>query len=111
MAYSTKYKTATMQDSKGEDLSVYLKEGKHTISYTISMNPISYIMEEIDEVMSDVNDLALEITKVAGTNADKYRDLKLSKYIPNLEKHFTVIQTGLQSLKRVRLSGVTVIRM
>ena len=86
MAYSTKYKTATMQDSKGEDLSVYLKEGKHTISYTISMNPISYIMEEIDEVMSDVNDLALEITKVAGTNADKYRDLKLSKYIPNLEK-------------------------
>ena len=50
------------------------------------MNPISYIMEEIDEVMSDVNDLALEITKVAGTNADKYRDLKLSKYIPNLEK-------------------------
>ena len=86
MAYSTKYKTATMQDSKGGDLSVYLKEGKHTISYTISMNPISYIMEEIDEVMSDVNDLALEITKVAGTNADKYRDLKLSKYIPNLEK-------------------------
>ena len=86
MAYTTKYKTATMQDSKGEDLSVHLEAGKHTISYTISMNPISYIMEEIDEVMSDVNDLALEITKVAGTNADKYRDLKLSKYIPNLEK-------------------------
>ena len=38
------------------------------------------------KLMSDVNDLALEITKVAGTNADKYRDLKLSKYIPNLEK-------------------------
>ena len=41
-----------MQDSKGEDLSVHLEAGKHTISYTISMNPISYIMEEIDEVMS-----------------------------------------------------------
>ena len=34
--------------------------------------------------MYGVNDLALEITKVAGTNADKYRDLKLSRYIPNL---------------------------
>ena len=44
MAYTTKYKTATMQDSKGEDLSVHLEAGKHTISYTISMNPISYII-------------------------------------------------------------------
>ena len=36
--------------------------------------------------MSGVNDLALEITKVAGTNSDKYRDLQLSRYIPDLEE-------------------------
>ena len=86
MAYTTEYKTSALEDSKGEKLSVYLEEGTHTISYTISMDAICYIMEQLDVIMSDVNDLSLEITKVAGTNADKYRDLKLSKYIPDLEE-------------------------
>lgn len=86
MAYTTKYKTSTLKDSNDNDLSVYLEAGEHTISYTISMDNICYIMEELDLVMSEVNDLALEITKVAGSNADKYRDLKLSRYIPNLEE-------------------------
>lgn len=85
MAYTTKYRTTTMTDEEGNNLSVYLEKGTHTISYTISMDAICNIMEKLDEIMSGVNDLALEITKVAGTNSDKYRDLKLSKYIPNLE--------------------------
>lgn len=86
MAYTTKYKTTTLCDSEENALTVYLEKGTHTISYTISMDTICYIMEELEEIMSGVNDLALEITKVAGTNADKYRDLKLSRYIPDLEE-------------------------
>lgn len=86
MNYTTKYQTTTLADETGDYLSVYLEEGKHTVSYTISMDPICNVMEQIDEIMSGVNDLALEITKVAGTNSDKYRDLKLTRYIPNLEE-------------------------
>lgn len=85
MKYTTKYKLSTMTDDNGDKLSVYLEEGKHTISYTISMDLICEVMEQVEEIMSGVNDLSLEITKVAGTNADKYRDLKLSRYIPDLE--------------------------
>ncbi len=84
--YKTKYQTTTLTDDEGNNLSVYLEEGTHTISFTISMDPIRNVMEQLDVIMSGVNDLALEITKVAGTNSDKYRDLKLSRYIPNLEK-------------------------
>lgn len=86
MAYTTKYKTSTLEDSEGNKLSVNLDKGSHTLSFTISMAPICYIMEEIDVIMSEVNDLALEITKVAGNNADKYRDLKLTRYIPGIEE-------------------------
>lgn len=85
MAYTTKYKQHTLSDTDGNALSVYLEPGTHSITYTISLDPICYILEEVEEIMAGVNDLALEITKVAGTNADKYRDLKLSRYIPNLE--------------------------
>lgn len=100
MAYTTKYRTSTLEDSKGEKLSVYLDKGEHTISYTISMDNICYIMEQLDVIMSDVNDLSLEITKVAGTNADKYRDLKLSKYIPDLEEKLFGYADALTDLEK-----------
>ncbi len=85
MDYTSKYTIHTLQDQEGNHLSVYLEPGDHTISYTISMDPITYILEELEVIMAGVNDLALEITKVAGTNSDKYRDLDLTRYIPGLE--------------------------
>ena len=100
MAYSTKYRTSTLEDSKGEKLSVYLEKGEHTISYTISMDTICYIMEQLDVIMSNVNDLSLEITKVAGTNADKYRDLRLSRYIPDLEEKLRKYADDLEKLEQ-----------
>lgn len=100
MAYTTKYKTKTLTDSNDNDLSVELDAGEHTISFTISMDNICYIMEELDVVMSEVNDLALEITKVAGNNADKYRDLKLSRYIPNLENTLSGYAEKLEELEK-----------
>lgn len=86
MDYTNKYKTVTLTDENEDKLSVYLEKGTHTISFTISNDEVRQILEGLDEIMSAVNDLALEITKVAGTNADKYRDLKLSRYIPTLEE-------------------------
>ena len=85
MEESNKYKTTTLTDDEGNYLSIYLEPGMHTISFTISIEPLLQIMEGLDLVMSEVNDLSLEITKVAGTNKDKYRDLKLSRYIPDIE--------------------------
>ncbi len=86
MDYTTKYRVHTLSDSEGKKLSVYLEPGVHTLTYTISLDSICYILEAIEEIMAGVNDLSLEITKVAGTNADKYRDLQLSRYIPDLEE-------------------------
>ena len=103
MAYTTKYRTTTLADDDGEKLSVYLDEGMHTISFTISMDPICTIMEELEEIMSNVNDLALEITKVAGTNSDKYRDLTLSRYIPDLEETLYRYSDELYALERSAL--------
>lgn len=99
MAYTTKYRQHTLADGDGAPLAVYLSAGEHTLSYTISMDSICYILETIEEVMAGVNDLALEITKVAGTNSDQYRDLKLSRYIPGLEKTLYGYADRLRELK------------
>ena len=84
--YTAKYKTATLTDDEGNKLSVYLEPGDHTISMTISADYLRSALEKVDEIMNGINDLSLEVTKVAGTNKDKYRDLKLTRYIPNLQE-------------------------
>lgn len=99
MAYTNNYKISTFTDSDGGKLSVYLEPGEHTVSYTITLEPICYVLEAVEEIMVGVNDLALEITKVAGTNSDRYRDLKLSRYIPNLESTLTAYADELTRLE------------
>ncbi len=83
--YTQNYRTMTMSDDNENNLSVYLEEGSHTISLTINIDPVRHVLEEVSRIMGEINDLSLEITKVAGTNKDKYRDLNLTKYIPDLE--------------------------
>ncbi len=85
VAYTTKYKNDSLTDNEGNKLSVYLEAGVHTISLTISAEKLRFALEAVDEIMSGVNDLSLEVTKVAGTNKDKYRDLKLTRYIPDVQ--------------------------
>lgn len=84
--YTTKYKTVSLKDDSNNKLSVYLEEGIHTISFTINIDNILQVLEAVSRISSEVNDLSLEITKVAGTNKDKYRDLKLTKYIPGVQE-------------------------
>ncbi len=86
LAYTTKYKTTTLEDADGSCLSVYLEEGDHTVSLTISAAYLRYALEKVDEIMSGINDLSLEVTKVAGPNKDKYRDLRLTRYIPDVQE-------------------------
>lgn len=80
------FKTKSLTDSEGNKLSVYLEAGEHTISITITVDEIRYALEATDRIMSGISDLSLEVTKVAGTNKDKYRDLKLTRYIPDLQE-------------------------
>ena len=82
---NSKFEKTTLTDSEGNRLSVYLDKGEHTISLTINADNLRYALESVDRIMSGISDLSLEVTKVAGTNRDKYRDLKLTRYIPDLQ--------------------------
>ncbi len=86
MEYTSKYRTSRLEDSEGKALSVYLEAGEHTLSLTLSADPIRYALEEVDKLISEISDLSLEVKKVAGTNKDKYRDLKITRYIPGIEE-------------------------
>jgi ABC-type glycerol-3-phosphate transport system substrate-binding protein len=82
---ANKFRTVTLTDDNDDKLSVHLEPGDHTISLTISADNLRYALEAVDEIMSGISDLSLEVTKVTGTNKDKYRDLKLTRYIPDVQ--------------------------
>ena len=85
LGYTANYKNLTLKDDNNDYISVYLEEGIHTISLTINMAVIGHVLESVSRIMSGINDLSLEITKVAGTNKDKYRDLDVTRYIPDVQ--------------------------
>lgn len=87
MEYAAEYETVRLKSQSGEDMSVLLDSGRHTISLTISADPIRYALEAVDEMISGISDLSLEVTKVAGTNkaGNRYRDLKITRYITDIE--------------------------
>lgn len=95
---STDFTTKTFSDDDGNALSVYLEAGTHTISLMIVQDEIRYAVEKVDEIMSGISDLSLDVTKVAGTNKDKYRDLKLTRYIPDLEERLNTWISELREL-------------
>ncbi len=83
LPYGSGYQVEKLSDDAGSALSLDLDAGEHTITLTITADPIRHVLEAVDEIMNGVNNLNLEITKVAGTNKDKYRDLNIEEYIPD----------------------------
>lgn len=97
-AYTKDFKNLTLKDNESDPMAIYLEEGEHTISLTLNSENIRHVLEAVDRIMSEINDLTLEITKVAGKNKDKYRDLDLVKYIPDVEERLINWANQLDSL-------------
>lgn len=96
--YTKDFTNMTVKDEEKDNMAIYLTKGEHTISLTINMDDIRHVLEAVDRVMSEINDLALEITKVAGKNKDKYRDLDIIRYIPDVEERLISWANQLDSL-------------
>ena len=99
LPYGASWQTRTLLDTAGKNLTLPLTAGEHTLTLRLTIAPIREVMEALDGIMYGVNDLALEITRVAGTNADKYRDLRLSDYIPGLSERLNGYASRLRDLE------------
>lgn len=82
--YTRKYRTLTVSDGENKPIGVYLEAGEHTLTLTITLEPIAAVMDELQQLSDQVNTLSLQVTKITGNNASKYRDFDLLTYIPNL---------------------------
>lgn len=84
-SYNNKFSDTSVVDNENNKVVVYLEKGKHTLAIQITQDAIKSMIERTEDVMRDVQSLALQITNLVGSNPDKNRDVDLNDYIPNIE--------------------------
>lgn len=84
LPYAPNFRLETLSRD-GEKLRLELEAGYNEITFTLKDDVISRALNRIQEIMREINSIELEVTKVAGSNADRYRDLRIDRYIPGLE--------------------------
>lgn len=83
--YAKTYTKMTIKGSDNKKMAVKLKAGTNTVTIELANDLIRESLEIFDRVMNEVNDLSLEITKVAGTNTSEYRNIDIRSYIPDID--------------------------
>ena len=84
MDYSTAFTDMTVMNGDAPQ-TFYLSEGEHTLSLRINAALLTPVYEMIDRVLSEINTLSLEITRLSGGKADQYRSYNVREYIPDIE--------------------------
>ncbi|MFL2098650.1 extracellular solute-binding protein [Marinilactibacillus psychrotolerans] len=94
---SNDWMNQTLVNEDNEPYSVYLEEGKNTITLTASITPLTPLVNELNEMLQSINTLGLSISRLTGNQPDMNRDWDISEYIPDIKERFTVWIDSLNS--------------
>ena len=86
----------TLSDAKGNPYVVYLEEGKHTMTMTVKFGALADIVESLEQDISTLSDVVLNITLVAGSDPDPNYDYRFFKTIPNLKNQLQSLVDSMQ---------------
>ncbi len=88
MDYATAFTDKTVMRGD-QPMTFYLAEGEHTLSLRINAALLTPVYEMINRVLSEINSLSLEITRLSGGVADQYRSYNVREYIPDIEERLS----------------------
>ncbi len=83
--YQAGWAAFTLEDNKsGEDYQFYFEKGTHTITMTIKVGPIYEVIVDTTNLISELSDLYMKITKITGTDPDTNYEYNLYRSMPEL---------------------------
>lgn len=88
-----------LSDGEGNPYYIYLTAGEHTLTLKTEMEPVMSAWRYGQLIAEHVTQLALEIKKIAGQDADKYRTWKMTQYIPEIPDYLAAYKTILQHIR------------
>ncbi len=77
------YETRFLTDEEGEAYQVYLTAGRHTIALEATMGEERAVYDELTALVTEMNALGMDITKITAGSSDKNRTWDLDAYLPN----------------------------
>ena len=83
--YSGSWETTGFTDSNGEPYKVYLKEGEHTLSLTVTMGKMSQVCGELDSLVYELAEFYRNMVMITGENPDVNRDYNLFSQIADYD--------------------------
>ena len=95
--YGDNWQQSFFQDDEENPYLIYLSEGKHILSMTVTASDMSVVRTQLTTAVNELSDLYLDITKITGETVDMYRDYDLFKQITDMEERLLNIQSLLQN--------------
>lgn len=95
----TSWANETLCDAQGNPYYVYLTAGTHTLTLKAELEPVTAAWRYGQLIAAHVTQFALEIKKIAGVDADKYRTWKMTKYIPEIPDYLEAYKLLLQHIR------------
>ena len=80
--YTPSWKYVDYTDGK-EPYLLYLDEGEHTLSLTVTAGELSEVYANLSDVVASLGDLYIDITMIVGETVDNYRSYELFNQIPD----------------------------
>ncbi len=103
-SYRIEYKEGwdafTLEDENGAPYELYLTEGRHSITMTVKSGMLYEVIEETNNIITDVSNLYLKITKITTTDPDSNYEYDIAKTLPELKGksgEFAVIAKKLEN--------------
>ena len=96
--YSTEWQTFTLKNEAGEDLYIYLEEGKNTIALQVMLGSSSKIAEELQDSVREMNTIYRDIIMITGSSPDDYRDYNIDEQIPTILTDLTKAKERLEGI-------------
>ena len=83
--YSGSWDNASFADSKGNPYKIYLDEGKHTISLSVTMGKMAQVCGELDSLVYNLAEFYRSMVMITGENPDVNRDYNLFNQIADYD--------------------------
>jgi len=79
----TNYANTTISHG-GAPAGIYLAAGKHTLTMEADGTPVQGYIDRLKAILKDISGIGMEIKKVSGTEASKYRTWDVESYLPGV---------------------------
>lgn len=89
--YEESWHAMTLSDEEDKPYEFYFEAGTHTIRMDVKSGFLRDVIEESNEIVSDVSDAYLKVTKVISTDPDPNYEYNLYRNMPELTEIFTAI--------------------